>query len=142
MFSSDYDNKLIEALKWCYENSSQYENDDFTAVSVSSNFSVNKNITDTNVEPSYKDTQLQANKCPAKENIDVKHVVVQQLIESNFTPGLAIKGARMFNGNFEQAFEWCLKSENKDTEPQESSFLNYSSVIPVSQSDVAVDTVR
>ena len=142
VFSSDYDNKLTEAMKWCFENSSQYENDDVTAASVSSNFSINENVTHTNVEPKYKDTQLQTNKCPPKENIDVKHIVVQQLIESNFTPGLAIKGARMFNGNFEQAFEWCLKSENKDTEPQQSSFLNYSSVISVSQSDVAVDTVR
>ena len=142
VFSSDYDDKLEKAMEWCFKYSSQYENDDFTAASVSTDFSVTKNITDTNVEMFCKDTQLQTNKTPPKKDIDIKHVVVQQLIESNFTPEIALKGARMFDGNFDKAFEWCLKSESKSVEPQQLSFLSYSSVIPVSQVDVTVDTVK
>ena len=142
-FSSNSDDKLNEAMKWCLENSSQYENDAITTPSVSSDDkNVNINVSNNTQEPSYRDAPSEMNKSPPKENIDIKHLVVQKLIKSNFTPELAIKGARMFNGNFEQAFEWCLKSENKNIEPQQSSFVSFSSVLPVPQFELAMDTVR
>ena len=85
----------------------------------------------------------------SKEIIDIKHAVVQKLIQSNFMPKLAIKGARMFNGNFEQAFEWCLKSEKKNNEPQQqqqqqqqSSYISFNSVIPMAKFDVPTEPVR
>ena len=137
--SSNSDDKLNEAIKWCLENSGQYENDDFGTHSVSTVQDINVNITDNTQEPPYRDASFEA---LPKENIDIKHLVVQKLIQSNFTPELAIKGARMFNGNFEQAFEWCLKSENKNIEPQQSSFASFSSILPVPQFELAVDTVR
>ena len=142
-FSSNNDNKLSEAMKWCFKNSSQYENDDVATPSVSTAQSINVNIDNTQ-EPSLRDAQFEIVKTPPKENIDIKHLVVQKLIQSNFTPDLAIKGARMFNGNFEQAFEWCLKSENKNIEPQQSSLASFSSVLPVPQIELVVvqDTVR
>ena len=139
-FSSNNDNKLNEAMKWCFENSSQYENDDIATPSISPVQDVNVNIDNTQ-EPSHGDAQFET-VIPPKENIDIKHLVVQKLIQSNFTPDLAIKGARKFNGNFEQAFEWCLKSENKNIEPQQSSLVSFSSVLPVPQIEIAVDTVR
>ena len=140
-FSSNNDDKLNEAIKWCFENSSQYENDDIATPSVSPVQDTNVNIDNTQ-EPSHRDAQFEIVKTPPKENIDIKHLVVQKLIESNFTPDLAIKGARKFNGNFEQAFEWCLKSENKNIEPQQSYLVSFSSVLPVPQIELAVDTVR
>ena len=139
-FSSNSDNKLNEAMKWCFENSSQYENDDIATPSISTAQDIN---VDNTQEPSHQDAQFEIVKTPPKENIDIKHLVVQKLIQSNFTPDLAIKGARMFNGNFEQAFGWCLKSENKNIEPQQSSsFVSFSSVLPVPHIELAVDTVR
>ena len=143
VFSSNSDDKLNEAIEWCFENSSQYENDAIATPSVSSDDkNVNINISNNTQEPSYRDAPSEMNKSPPKENIDIKHLVVQKLIKSNFTPELAIKGARMFNGNFEQAFEWCLMSENKNIEPQQSSFVSFSSVLPVPQFEIAMDTVR
>ena len=148
-FSSNSDNKLNEAMTWCFENFSKFDNDndDDIAVAVASvsadDHSVNnKNISDNTEELFHKDTQFEMNNTPPKENIDIKHAVVQKLIESNFTPELSIKGARMFNGNFEQAFEWCIKAENKNDEPQQSSFVGFSSIMPGVQVDVAVDPVR
>ena len=141
-FSSNSDDKLSEAMKWCFENSSQYKKDDIATHSLSTVQDVNVNVTNNTQEPSHQYAQFEINKTPPKENIDIKHPVVQKLIESNFTPELAIKGARMFNGNFEQAFEWCLKSENKNIEPQQSSFVSFSSILPVPHIELAVDTVR
>ena len=138
VFSSNSVDKLNEAIKWCFENSSQYEDDDIATHSVSTD---QDDISDIK-KPSSQDAQFEANKTPPKENIDIKHPVVQQLIQSNFAPELAIKGARMFNGNFNQALEWCLKSENKNIEPQQSSFVSFSSVLPVPQFELAMDTVR
>ena len=143
-FSSNSDDKLNEAMKWCFKNSSQYKNDDIATHSLSTvqDVNVNVNVTNNTQEPSHQYAQFEINKTPPKENIDVKHLVVQKLIQSNFTPELAIEGARMFNGNYEQAFEWCLKSENKNIEPQQSSFVSFSSILPVPHIELAVDTVR
>ena len=139
VFSSNSDDKLNGAIKWCFENSSQYENDDIIIIgSVSTN---QDDISDIK-KSSNQDGEFEANKTPPKENIDIKHPVVQKLIiQSNFTPELAIKGARMFNGNFIQALEWCITSEN-NIEPQQSSFVSFSSVLPVPHIELAEDTVR
>ena len=140
VFSSNSDDKLNEAIKWCLENSNQHEDDDIATHNVSTD---QDDISDIK-KPSSQDAQFEASKTPPKENIDIKHPVVQQLIQSNFAPELAIKGARMFNGNFNQALEWCLKSENKDIESQQSSFVSFSSVLPMPQFEIetAMDTVR
>jgi len=137
-FSSNSDNVLGEAMRWCHKNYNQYENDDVPTISIAAN----ENITNNIEEPTYKDPQLEMDETPPKEVIDIKHHVVQKLIQSNFTPELSIKGANMFNGNFEQAFKWCLKSENKDNELQQSSFVSFSSAIPMPQIDMTVDPVR
>ena len=141
--SSKSDDKLDEAMTWCFKNASQY--DDNTTASVSSDHDVNKSNKRRTVaieEPFHKDiTDITQPK-----EIDIKHAVVQKLIQSNFMPELAIKGARMFNGNFEQAFEWCLESEKKSNEPQQqqqqSSFVSFSSVIPMAKFDVPTEPVR
>ena len=143
VFLSNSNNKLTDAMTWCFKNSSQY--DDNTTASVSTDHGViksNKSATVITEEPLHK--EITKNTQP-KEIIDIKHVAVQKLIQSNFTPDLAIKGARKFNGNFEQAFEWCLKSEKKSIEPQQqqqSSFVSFSSVIPMAKFDVPTDPVR
>ena len=140
---SKSDDKLTEAMTWCFKNASQY--DDNTTASVSTDHDINKSNKKRTVavkEPFHKDiTEM----TQSKEIIDIKHAVVQKLIQSNFMPELAIKGARMFNGNFEQAFEWCLKSEKKNNEPQQqqqSSFISFSSVIPMAKFDVPTEPVR
>ena len=138
---SKSDKKLTEAMTWCFKNASQY--DDSTTASVSSDHGSNKRKTVAIGEPFHKDiTDI----TQPKEIIDIKHAVVQKLIQSNFMPELAIKGARMFNGNFEQAFEWCLESEKKSNEPQQqqqqSSFVSFSSVIPMAKFDVPTEPVR
>ena len=145
---SKSDDKLTEAMIWCFNNASQY--DDNTTASVSSDHDVNKSNKRRTVaieEPFHKEIITEMTR--PKEIIDIKHTVVQNLIQSNFMPELAIKGAKMFNGNFEQAFEWCLKSEKKSNEPQiqqqqqqQSSFVSFSSVIPMAKFDVPTEPVR
>ena len=139
-FASNSDDVLEKAMMWCFKISSQYENEE----DVTSFPSVSINEISNTEDSSHQDVQFEATKkTPPKENIDIKHPVVQKLIESNFTPELSIKGAKKFGGNFEQAFEWCLKCENKNNEPQEEpSFISYSSFIPVSQVEEAVESVR
>ena len=116
VFSSNSDSKLSEAIEWCFKNSDQYENDITPSVSTDQDLNIVNDIQ----EPSHQIMQFEMNRTPSKEIFDIKHLVVQKLIQSNFTPELAIKGARMFNGNFEQAFEWCIKSENKNMELEQS----------------------
>ena len=142
VFSSSSDDKLNEAMKWCFENSSQYENDDIDDNIITGSISTNQDDISDIKKLSNQDAEFEANKTPPKENIDIKHPVVQKLIQSDFTPELAIKGARMFNGNFEQALEWCIKSEEKNIEPQQSSFVSFSSVLPMPYIELAEDTVR
>ena len=53
----------------------------------------------------------------------------------------------MSNGNFEQAMTWCIQSEQRSIEPQQkqqqqSSFVSFSSVIPMAKFDVPSDPVR
>ena len=144
VFSSNTDDKLTDAMIWCFRNASRY--DDNTTASVSTDHGViksNKSATVITEEPLHKEIM---EKAQPKEIIDLKHVAVQKLIQSSFTPELAITGARKFNGNFEQAFEWCIKSEKKSIEPQQqqqqSSFVSFSSVIPMAKFDVPTDPVR
>ena len=140
VFSSNSDNKLGEAMEWCFTNSNQYEDDDVITPRVFTDQDIN--VMSNIQESSHQIKQSEINRTPSKETFDIKHLVVQRLIESNFTPDLAIKGAKMFNGNFEQAFEWCLKSESKSMEPEHSSFASFSSILPTPQFEIAVDAVR
>ena len=132
-FSSNSGDKLTDAMTWCFENAGQY-NANFT------NHGSHKSVTFINKGPSHKDTQLEVDNVPPKEDININHVVVQKLIQLNITPELAIKGAGMFDGDFKQAFEWCSKSEKKNTELLQQ--LPHVSVIPVAQLDVAENPVR
>lgn len=139
VFSSNSDDKLTDAMTWCFKNASQYEYDDITSTDgVSTDQGVNESVTVVSEGSSHKDTQLEMNKTSSNKDNDIHHVVVQKLIQSNFTPELAIEGARMFNGDFEQAFEWCSKSKEKSTESQQKTLIvGVSSIKPM-----AVDSVR
>ena len=137
VFSSNSDDKLTDAMTWCFKNASQYD-EITTTDGVSTDQGVNESVTVANEVLLHKDTQSEMDKTSSNKDIDVNHVVVQKLIQSNITPELAIKGARMFNGNFKQAFEWCSKSNKADTESQQkSSIVGFSSILPV-----PVDPVR
>ena len=131
-FSSDSGDKLTDAMTWCFKNASQYNDN-------STDHDGDKSGTFIDKGPSHKDTQSEVDNVAPKEDIDINHVVVQKLIQSSVTPELAIKGAEMFDGDFKQAFEWCSKSEKKNTEPLQQ--LPHVSVIPVAQLDVAEDPV-
>ena len=138
VFSSNSVDKLTEAITWCFKNASQY--DDISTDSISTDHGVKTNITVISEGSFQKEIQLKMEETPLEEDININHVVVQKLIESKIATELAIEGAKIFNGDFKQAYEWCLKSKEKNTEPQQQSSLV--NVLPLAQLNVAEDLVR
>ena len=121
------DDLLDAAMDWCFDNANQYNQ--------------NKNLKFDDTTESPQETELpqgnvqqEVKKAVPKMIYSVKHPVVQELLKLDFPLELAIEGAKLFHGNFEQAAEWCLNAETEGGNSQQSLFTSDSSVKPVLKS--------
>ena len=111
------DDILDTAMDWCFDNSNQYDqsNDTLTSLDGSNKLgTVSSNeemISDQSRPSEVEETALEG-------TISISHYVVQELLKLGFTPELSLKGAKVCNGNFEQAAEWCLNAETESTTEQ------------------------
>ena len=129
------DGMLEIAMDWCFDNADQYNDMDETNMGFdSSRTADNKNTVNkaNNVEI-LPQLVTQSEKPVHKENIDIKHPVVQQLIDLGFSTNLSIKGAALFDGDFDLASEWCLSAETENDDAQQPLFGTASNTVPLLQ---------
>ena len=129
--STNHDNIMDAAMDWCYDNVKQYDKND----------EVNNNeetISDQHGPSEREEITM------AEESISISHPVVQELLKLDFTPELSLKGAKLCNGDFEQASEWCLNGENENNKIEQPLFASFASNVNVSllSSEEPVDPIR
>ena len=127
--STNHDDILDAAMEWCFDNANQYDKND----------EVNNNeetISDQHGPSEAEEITM------AEESISISHPVVQELLKLGFTPELSLKGAKLCNGDFEQASEWCLNAETENNEIEQPLFASFESNVPFLSSEEAVDPIR
>ena len=139
--NANSDDALDAAMEWCFDNANQYNQNDASNINFDdssvSNYGINNEemICDQS-EP------LQPERAVSEENINISHPVVQELLSLGFTPELSLKGAKLFNGNFEQASEWCLNAETGNNETEQPLFGSIDSNVSMLSSEEAVEPIR
>ena len=131
MESKNHDDILDAAMDWCFDNANQYNKND----------EVNNNE---ETMPDQHGPSEAEEITMAEESINISHPVVQELLELGFTPELSLKGAKLCNGDFEQASEWCLNAETKNREIEQPLFASFVSNVnvPLLSSEEPVDPIR
>ena len=126
------DEMLEVAMDWCLDNADTYNDTD---VGFDTSRTVdNKDIVNEVNNGKFSPQQIVVPQKPVqKESINIKHPVVQQLLDLGFSPNLAVKGATLFNGDFDLASEWCLSAETEDGDTQQPLFGTASNTVPLLQ---------
>ena len=121
------DDILDVAMDWCFDNANRYKND-----------SINREETmpDLDKPAEAKKTTM------TKDNITISHAAVQKLLELGFTPELSLKGAKLCNGDFDQASEWCLNAETSNDEMEQPLFPSLEDSTSILSSDETVEVIR
>ena len=121
------DDILDVAMDWCFDNANQYKND-----------SINREETTPD-----QDGPAEAEKTAmTEENITISHTAVQKLLELGFSPELSLKGARLCNGDFDQASEWCLNAETSNNEMEQPLFASLEDNTSILSSEETVEVIR
>ena len=135
------DDLLDAAMHWCFDNANQYnqnenlKSDDTTELPQETELPRETELPQRNVQKEVK-------KAVSKMIYSIRHPVVQELLKLDFPLELAIEGAKLCNGNFELAAEWCLNAETEGDNSHHSLFTSGGSVKPVAKSDEASLPVR
>ena len=120
------DDILDVAMDWCFDNANQYKN------------VINNDETmpdQDRVEEAEKTTMIE-------EKITISHTAVQKLLELGFTPELSLKGAKLFDGDFDQASEWCLNAETSNNEIEQPLFASVEDNYSILSSEETVEVLR
>ena len=129
--SKSHDDILDAAMDWCFDNANQYAKND----------EVNDNedtISDQHGPSEVEEMAME------EEAISISHPVIQELLKLGFTPELSLKGAKLCNGDFEQASEWCLNAETENSEIEQPLFATLGgnvSLLSSQGSQEAVDPI-
>jgi len=123
--STNNDDILDAAMEWCFDNGNQSDENN--------SINVNEEINHQHRPSEAEEVTME------EESITVSHPVVQKLLELGFTPELSLKGAKLCNGAFEQASEWCLNAETEGSKMKQHSFEGDTSIL---SSEEAMDTIR
>ena len=128
------DDVLDVAMDWCFDNANQYKNDNINNVQCKIN----------NVEAIRdQDGPVEAERTTMfEEKITISHTAVQKLLELGFTPELSLKGAKLFNGDFDQASEWCLNAETSNYEIEQPLFASVKDSISFHSSEATAEVFR
>ena len=127
--STNHDDTLDAAMDWCFDNANQYAKND----------EVNNNeetIPDQHGPSEAEEITM------AEESISISHPVVQELLKLGFTPELSLKGAKLCNGDFEQASEWCLNAETENSKIEQPLFATFEGNVSFLSSEEPVDPIR
>ena len=125
--NASIDDILNIAMDWCFDNANQYKND---------------NINNEETMPD-QDGPVEAKKTAmTEENITISHNAVQKLLELGFSPELSLKGAKLCNGDFDQASEWCLNAEISNNEMERPLFASLEDNTSIFSSEEIVEAVR
>ena len=123
------------AMEWCIENPDLYNDMDEANIGYDSSISVDNKgvVNELNNAESLHQENIPSEKPVQKEYIDIKHPVVQKLLDLGFSPNLSIKGATLCNADFDLASEWCLNAETEDDDEQQPLFGTATSAVPLLQ---------
>ena len=129
--STNHDDILDAAMEWCFDNVNKYDKND----EIINN---EETIPDLHGPSEAEKTTM------AEESISISHPVVQELLTLGFTPELSLKGAKLCNGDFDKASEWCLNAETENSEIEQPLFASFESNVNISllSSEEAVDPIR
>ena len=135
------DDLLDAAMDWCFDNANEYnQNENLKSDNTTELLQENELPQETKLPE--RNVQREVRKAAPKMIYSIRHPVVQELLKLDFPLELAIEGAKLCNGNFEQAAEWCLNAETEGDNSQQSLFTSGSSFKPVLKSDEASLPVR
>ena len=134
------DDMLDVAMNWCFDNYNQFDQNDDNVTSLDDNnkldaVSSNEEMICDESKPS------DAEETVLEGTISISHPVVQELLKLGFTPELSLKGARLYNGNLEQAAEWCLNAETESSETEQPLFASFDNNISLLSSEEAVEPI-
>ena len=134
------DDMLDVAMNWCFDNYNQFDQNDDNVTSLDDNnkldaVSSNEEMICDESKPS------DAEETVLEGTISISHPIVQELLKLGFTPELSLKGARLYNGNLEQAAEWCLNAETESSETEQPLFASFDNNISLLSSEEAVEPI-
>ena len=126
------DEMLYVAMDWCFENANQCNEMDEANIGYDSSISVDNKgvVNELNNAENLHQENIPSEKPVQKEYIDIRHPVVQKLLELGFSPNLSIKGATLCNADYDLASEWCLNAEIEDDDEQQPLFGTATSAVP------------
>ena len=134
------DDMLDVAMNWCFDNYNQFDQNDDNVTSLDDNnkldaVSSNEEMICDESKPS------DAEETVLEGTISISHPIVQELLKLGFTPELSLKGAKLYNGNLEQAAEWCLNAETESSETEQPLFASFDNNISLLSSEEAVEPI-
>ena len=134
------DDILGAAMNWCFDNYNQFDqNNDTVTILDDSN---HPNTVSSNEEMICDESRpLDAEETVPEETISISNPIVQELLKLGFTPELSLKGAKLCNGSFEQAAEWCLNAETGSSETEQPLFASFDNNVSLLSPEETVEPI-
>ena len=136
------DDILDAAMNWCFDNYHQFDqNDDTVTILDDSNHLNTASGNEEMICDEGRPLDAEETIIIPEETIRISHPIVQELLKLGFTPELSLKGAKLCNGNLEQAAEWCLNAETGSSETEQLLFASFDNNVSLLSSEEAVEPI-